>query len=494
MSIENVKDSQGMEVTRFLSKDDEAYYSVMNRPVEDIKQRTNDLHRMMAPGRGFRVVETSVPSAAVRVLEGYYIKEDDKTPARFPNPTDSRPDSVAIPVSSAGNVRVDLITLAPHAALTPVSRIPGAEAAVFATAWTNRARIPSNSSQYPLAYVYVDENSSTTYQNSIAVDTAGHIRDARLSYGAGGRMWEDDTAKILSDSSSFTPGTSTLASRADHAHPTNVDGTLPETIEPNGVQDTGAASTYAKADHKHGVPLETVAANVLSDTDGGSVGTANLLLPADHQHNLNVRNQTPKASSTGTAASAGTSSFYSRLDHVHQVDNVKMHAIDFSVNFTDTDLAASAFISPVSFPYPNWLWMWVIFTGHNTFDAPNGGPQPAGRHGQMGQGFGIYSPGISSVSSIYMSNGLGNEDWRSNLEVGGLSNTVVAGVSNVDNLGDISPNYTNRGWTYQMSRNVAANGGWTMQVTNFAPDNITFDPTVQIFAEVQGILFAQETA
>ncbi len=493
MSILNVKDSQGMEVIRFLAKTDKGYYSVMNRPLEDLEQRTDDLHRMMSPGRGFRVVETVIPQAAVQVLEGYYIKDDDKTPARFPDPTDARPNSVAIPVASAGNFRVDLIVLDPYAALNPVIRVAGVEGANFAAAFTTRARIPANGSSYPLAYVYVDDDVTTTYQDSIAVDVAGHIRDARLSYGAGGRMWEDDTSKILSDSSTFTAGTSTLAARANHRHPTNVDATLPTTIEPDGVQSTGLATTYAKADHKHGVLLETVAANVKSDIVGGSLGVANLLLPADHQHNLNVANTIPQPSTTGTASLAGVSNVYSRLDHVHHVDNVKIHAVDFSVNFTDTDSAASAFISPISFPYPNWLWMWVIFTGHNTFDAANGGPNPAGRHDQMGQGFGIYRPGLSSVSSIYMTNNSGNEDWRSNLEVGGLSNTVIAGVSNVGNLGDITPNYQNRGWTYQMSRDVAAFGGWTMQVTNFAPDNITFDPNLQMFAEVHGILFAQET-
>lgn len=493
MSILNVKDSQGMEVTRFLTVTDEAYYGIMNRPLEDVEQRTNDLHSMMAPGRGFRVVETVSPSASVRVLEGYYLKDDDKTPARFPDPTDSRPDSVVIPVAAAAQFRVDLITLDPHAAIEPLIRVQGSTEANFPTAWTNRARVPANSSQYPLAYVYVDDSSATTYQNSILVDNAGHIRDARLSYGAGGRQYEDDTTQVLSDSASFTAGTSTLAARADHAHPTNIDGTIPTTIEPDGTQDTGSASTYAKSDHKHGVPLETVATNVLSDTIGGSLGVANLCLPADHQHELNVQNAIPQPSQTGVPGSAGTSNFYSRLDHVHHVENVKIHSVDFSVNWTNSAGSASASISPITFPYPNWLWMWIIFTGHNTFDAPNGGAEPAGRHGQMGQGFGVYAPGVSSASSVYMSNGISPEDWRSSLEVGGLSNSVVAGVPNVDNLGDITPDYTNRGFTYQFSRDAAAFGGWTMQVTNFAPNLITFDPTVIIFAELQGILFAQET-
>lgn len=494
MSTTNVKDSQGLEVVRFLDRTDEGFDTIMNRPLEDIEQRTVDLDMMMGPGRGFRVTETQPnPTNAVTVDEGWYLGEDDRTPYRFPDPDDARPDSIAIPAAGAGLFRIDLIVFDPHDATDALQRIPGSSQASWALAWTNRPRVPTAGSTYPLAYVYANDSTSTVYQDSIAVDNPGHIRDVRLSYGAGGRMFEDDDTVLQPDAATASLGDSTLTVRANHRHPANIDATLPETVEPDGVRNDGTSSTYAIADHRHAVPIETVAGNFLSDIDGGDAGSANKFAFADHRHPLRVQDVTPQPSNPTVAGDPGTSDYYSRLDHVHQVEDVELHAEGFGISIWNTALQQSAFISPVSFPYSNWQFMWLIWAGHHVNGTSNGGPHPASFYQFCGSGFGVYTPGMSSALSQYFTHGTDHEDYRAAIDVGGGSNTIVAGNPNHDNIGDVQPVYTNCGWAWNFSYDTTWLG-FNVAVTGFSPDRIYMTPNVAIYAEIQGTLFAQGTS
>lgn len=319
MSVLNVKDSDRLEVVRTYVDTDPVFFSIDNRPIEDLNQRDKDLNRIFTPARGFRVRQTSPASTSVEVEAGVYVSADITI-------NQVALSSVAIPGAGVGNIRIDLIWL--NLETGAVVRTAGAEIAAgggFAAAV--RPSLPANDAAVPLAFVYVNET-PTPFNETIAINTAGHIQDIRPAIGTSRRVFEDTAGNILTDSAGGSVGTSTKVVRADHRHPLNVDGTVPTALGPSVAAAVGSSNSYSRRDHAHAIATEAVAAAFLTDVSGGSAGSSANFPRADHRHPLNVDGTVPSEASF-TAASAGSAATYSRADHVHLLPTLLQKAMVF---------------------------------------------------------------------------------------------------------------------------------------------------------------------
>lgn len=133
----------------------------------------------------------------------------------------------------------------------------------------------------------------------------------------------DNSNLPLVDSEFGAKGVASLYARSDHQHRLNVGSTAPGGPVSGGA--AGSSSVYARADHKHPpqyvpLPFLEIPANYgptpYSDIIDGDWGTSSTGARYDHRHNLNV--DAGKPADVGTVASTGTASTYARRDHVHK--------------------------------------------------------------------------------------------------------------------------------------------------------------------------------
>lgn len=315
MSVLGNKDSERLETVRYFTETDPMYYSILNRPVEDVEQRTIDLYNIMSPARGLQVRATSTPSKTVEVAGGWYLR-GDTSPLLFPQ--SGVVDTVTITDAAAGDYRIDLVYFDVENGTIAVSA-GTATAVSWVAAWASRGTLPTGGTYVPLAYLYVPDSASVFYQDGLTGNTAGRIQDARLAFDTGERIFDDAAASFAADTSGAAVGSSTEVARANHRHDVNVDATAASLLYPDSPAAIGSATTYARRDHKHRTVAELVAGNFLPDILNGLLGSANTVARGDHQHPLNVSTNTPSSIGQGTSNSAGTSSVYSRNDHRHPV-------------------------------------------------------------------------------------------------------------------------------------------------------------------------------
>lgn len=133
----------------------------------------------------------------------------------------------------------------------------------------------------------------------------------------------DNSNLPLVDSEFGVKGVASLYARSDHQHRLNVGSTAPGGPVSGGA--AGSSSVYARADHKHPpqyvpLPFLEIPANYgptpYSDIINGAWGTSSTGARYDHRHNLNV--DAGKPEDVGTTASTGTANTYARRDHVHK--------------------------------------------------------------------------------------------------------------------------------------------------------------------------------
>jgi hypothetical protein len=508
MSILGVKDSRRMEVVRYLDEDEDMYYSVLNRPVEDIEQRTKDLNKQLRPARAFEVHQTFPPSLNVQVAAGWYMStgaagtSDQQKPKYWPEAGDI--DILAIPVAGAGTFRCDLICFHPNNG--QLFRSQGSTEASWANAWTNRARVPQTTSgRIPLAYVYVDD-SGTFFNDTIAVNNAGHIHDVRSAFGSGRRVWEEDPTVFRTDSSSPTHGSSFKLARADHKHPTKVTSVNPATLTPDGVATDGVDTNYAREDHRHPVTYETVGSNFEPDVAGGALGSENKFCRSDHQHPLNIQvSPVPTAVSAGILSDEGTSEKYSRLDHRHQVTGVTMDTQLWTVQFTNTDVETFAYCGG----WDNWQWTWIIYSGNTSHAALNGGPRPSAYWNILHSGFAVYTPGIARATGMFRTHNGDETNTKLAVDFNSEgSNQIIGGSAdhhayydiqnNIDEAPfDTDPNgYINYGAVWEFNTDPTVSGvayGYNVKFTSWDQSlyQVGLTPNKPIWAEFNGVMVTQ---
>ena len=317
MTILNVKDSQRLEVLRQLTDADPAYYAILNRPHQDLEQRTKDLDRIFTPARGLRVRQTSTPSDDVEIETGVLLDTDGVSVIQANSGSIQTISSV--PAAAAGKIRADLVYF--NLQTKVAVRLAGSEVPVgtgFSSGlWPD---LPSGlAGAVPLGVLYVGENigGSVNFSDSLSGNVEGQIVDVRPSIGVLTHRFETNVANFASDVTSGSVGTSVLIARADHRHPLNVDGTAPTTVAAGTAASTGAAATYARRDHQHAVTVETNSGVLLKDSSSPSAGTTGAIVRADHRHPLNVNTGIPNVDGVGAAGAAGA---YARSDHRHPLN------------------------------------------------------------------------------------------------------------------------------------------------------------------------------
>lgn len=323
MTVLNSKDSTSrLENIRFLEETDPAYYVNLNRPHEDIEQRTKDLDRVFTPARGIRVRQTITASASVEIEVGIYVGTDGVNVSRS---NAGAVQTIAIPAASAGQRRADLIYF--NLAAGVAVRIAGTEVhtstAFSPSLWPS---LPSGlQGSIPLGILYVSDVPAV-FNETISTDIAGRIIDVRPAPGANKTIFS--SAIPLTDVTSGSVGTSPLTSRADHRHSLNVDATVPETLDGVKTASPGDSATYARRNHVHALSMEAVIGNILTDISGGSLGSGGKLSHSNHRHPLNVDATNP-ADISQTAASPGDSATYARRNHVHKLPDHLAKALGF---------------------------------------------------------------------------------------------------------------------------------------------------------------------
>ena len=317
----NIKDAERMEVVRKHVASDPIFWSIDNRPLDDLEQRTKDLDRIFTPARGFRVRQQIPATATVEVEAGVYVP-DGLTVTQV-----ALQNFGPIPAATGGNIRIDLIWF--NLSTGVVTRTAGTEqlAAVGFPALA-RPNLPSNDGAVPLAYLYIDDV-PTPFSDSIAIDTAGCIQDVRPAPGFGPAIiFESVAANLKQDTPGGATGSSSKTVRADHQHPPNYDAVATETLSPATTSSPGVATTYNHRDHAHALAMEALAANLKKDTASGVLGILNFLVKSDHQHPLNVDGTLPTTVSQ-SASATGSADYYARRDHAHALPTHLFRAIGF---------------------------------------------------------------------------------------------------------------------------------------------------------------------
>jgi len=329
------KDSDRLETVRSYEHSDPLYYEILNRPLVDVRERTNDLAYILNPGRGMRVRNTIAVSTSVEIETGWFINASG-VPTEYAGATEG-----PVPGAGGGLRRIDLIYF--NLETGAIARVAGAEVAntnpwatIFSDPLPLKGNIPANDGAIPLAYLYVDDGGHD-YDETFLIDNSGHIRDARVGPGARRRILEAQAGNLVADSLTGAIGTSELEARADHQHPLNVHDTLGQPADADssaGTPGPGTSNYYSRSDHKHS-PNLLPDANLLKDTNVGAVGAAGALVKADHQHPINVDSVIPQTCSTllGASQSVGGSDFYSRYDHTHNITDVRLSAGSFTLNW-----------------------------------------------------------------------------------------------------------------------------------------------------------------
>lgn len=308
MAVKNNKDPNRTETIRFYDGDDKNYHTVLNRTVEDLEQRDNDLDQIFTPARGARA-RARIPNDTQVEVEPYVFVNGTTITQKTTVTTLSAVPATGTP----GNVRKDLVYL--RLDTNTVIRLAGTEAANFAAA--SVPNLPSGIPAVPLAALYVDDVPAN-FSDQTAIDVAGHIEDLRPAPGTGFPFFEDNSSNILSDATSASLGSTNRVARSNHQHPLNVDATLPNTIQAGDVALAGTSVRYARIDHEHAIATESSAAVLRTDVSGGNVGTALTFARADHRHPLNAGATIPPVD--GGTGTAGVSGVYAREDHQHPLN------------------------------------------------------------------------------------------------------------------------------------------------------------------------------
>jgi len=317
MTILNDKDATTrLENTREFRESDPVFFSVLNRPVEDLEQRDADLNKILHPARGMRVRQEIPASTDIEVEPGSTVQNG--LLVSFAGDTHN------VPLAGVGKIRIDLVWFNLAAGISTIRT--GVETPVatgFAALRADPTKCynlpPASDAGIPLAYVYTDETVTTVYDETIAINTAGHIEDVRPGSGMNQRVFESVTANLLTDTPGGNVGISEKVVRANHRHPLNTDATVPVAIAPNNVAATGSGvNTYAYRAHTHAATVETINAGFLTDLSGGSAGVADKLCRSDHRHENNTDGIDPVDISR-TTAGAGAATKYSRRDHLHKL-------------------------------------------------------------------------------------------------------------------------------------------------------------------------------
>lgn len=373
MSVLQHKDVNLLEEVRLLGEDDLGYYSVLNRPLEDLEERTTDLVRIMYPAVGLRVRQTAVPSTSVVVCIGS-LMTGLNLPTYFPE--SGVTTTIPILPSAAGFVRVDLIYLdletrePVHVVGTEVApdAVPPS-AHPYVSAWALRGSVADGSTDgmIPLAFIFVDEYVTTVYDETVPAYTGGAIMDARPGPGMARWRYANNPAQLLEDLDGGSVAGDHYTPRVDHVHPAHVDATLPTNIRENSVAAYGTPVVpYARSDHAHNVVGGVKAASgffpppdIMPDTPIASVGTEHTLMRVDHQHGLNITATLPADCTVGVAGSVGVSPYYIAQDHRHLARNVRLKCVSHRFAWLSSSLAQN-------FPIP-FTPLFAIFFQHGWY-------------------------------------------------------------------------------------------------------------------------------
>lgn len=334
-----------LETVRSFGPGEPMYYELLNTPMVDLGQRCIDLDTHLLPARGLRVRQVLTATTSVEVEIGYTIIEDPSISEDWTlNSTRTSVSTVAVAAAGGSMRRIDLVYFdleadAPAKALgTEV-----ADSTPWATVFSSsRGKLPAHTqgANIPLAYVYVDDG-PTAFDESIEIDNAGHIRDARLGPSARRRRLNDTPGDIATDNAvagvpTAVVGVSRKAARFDHGHPLNVnDAALPEqvTATATGSSSVGLSNRYSRSDHRHFLRVITDPLYLKSDLASGAVGVHTEFARADHRHRANLTSTLPTNMTADTlpASPWGSSNFYVRPDHAHDIDGASLTAVPFSL-------------------------------------------------------------------------------------------------------------------------------------------------------------------
>jgi hypothetical protein len=304
-----------MENVRLLTETDPSFFAMMNRPHEDIEQRTDDLDRIFTPARGLRVRQVLVATTSVEVEVGIYVDVDGVT---VKESNAGVVQTIAVPAASGGQIRADLIYF--NLTTGVAARVAGGEVP-SATGFSSSLwpTLPSGlAGSIPLGILYVNDVPAD-FDETLSGNVAGQIIDVRPAIGANRSLF--DSTAPLKDVSGGSAGNSVKLSRSNHAHILNTDAVAPETLDSVKAAASGSSTVYSKRDHVHPISIEVAPANILKDASGGSAGSSSKLAKSDHAHNLNVDAVNPTPVSPGGVPAVGTSSAYARRDHAHPMDD-----------------------------------------------------------------------------------------------------------------------------------------------------------------------------
>jgi hypothetical protein len=479
------KDSDRLETVRSYEHSDPLYYDILNRPLVDLRERTNDLDYILTPGRGIRVRNTIAVSTSVEIETGWFISGAG-VPTEYAGSTLG-----PIAGAAAGLRRIDLIYFNPetgaivHVAGTEVANT-NAWATIFADPTPLKGNIPANDGAIPLAYLYVDD-SGHNYDETILIDNPGHIRDARVAPGARRRIFEAQAGIFAVDSLAGAVGTSELEARGDHRHPLNVHDTLGQPVDADSSATSpgpGTSNYYSRSDHRHS-PNLLPGANLLKDTNVGAVGSSAALVKADHQHPINVDAALPQTCSPllGASQSVGGSDFYSRFDHTHNITDVRLAAGSFTLSWAASIAAQTT--GAIGYQ-PYWA---LCITANYT------GPFP--EEGGLAFGFVQWTGGttVKTAGTGFVENRLGGTvNWSATARqydpthVLGTGATGHRPVGHGESAVSVAAPYA-VGFTDDWRDARGSNDGAALYLTKFDSAGITFQPQAGGLGTFTGDLF-----
>lgn len=343
MSVLNVKDATTrLETMRPYLYTDPFYYSVLNRPLEDLHQRTVDLNNIFRPARWFYV--HGPLACSVYVDPGWSAPDPVASPVYFAG------DVLTISPALPGKIRIDLVYFDLANSVVGISQgLETLSSVSFMTLFntkTDIGAVPGGAAMLPLAYLFVDESATRIYSVLLPSNTAGYIRDCRLSPGAGSVLFEDTVSNIKKDTAGGSVGSTTRVPRAGHQHPINYSTAAPSTMEIRSVGSVGVSGAYAMVDHVHGISMLNNPA-LLKPSDGAaSIGDGGdvTFVRGDHTHPAVYGLTTPARTEYGLAADPGSSVppiLLSRLDHAHEIlaTNIRMRARYFAYSWWPSSAA-----------------------------------------------------------------------------------------------------------------------------------------------------------
>lgn len=479
MTILNAKDANRLETVRHYREHDTVFAPVLNRPIEDINQRTLDINRLFMPGRGMRVRATVPPSTTVYIETGVYMYEGQN----YYFPQGAAPTSVTVGIAAPSCIRIDLVYF--DLVTQTVQVATGTEQpestgfqAVYNDLTPLKGQLPPNSAAVPLAYLYVGSLPDFAFKDSIALNYAGHIRDARLAPGCAIRPWASvwSGAGVLSDTPGGSAGSDEAMLRGNHRHDTNITAVAPPMMGADIPYGIGSSVYYARNDHVHEIDTETLAANFLKDGSGvgpgySSAGTAPYkLCREDHVHPTNIGSLVPSTLSPLLAAIHGTSLEYSRRDHRHAMTGVRLTCSDVAFAWSDTMNSQS---SPAFSFTP--IFVYTIAVGRPTTWGGTPSPPYGG-----GQPMAYYSVGMAILPStgwdptnVYQYSTTFIKTWDS---AGSVHQTAESGYYYISGYRNVT------GHT-----EYSFDGG--IQITNLGVTGITMKPTVSYMATVYSLIF-----